>query len=258
MVEKIYDTLKGILYNDLPKDAIGNVVIYDRPVRNWFIGDRDVKPANLSIMIYSANLNIKDIAFGLQEYEYKIIIGVDAGADETELSERIALEGNRLIISALRKHRRMWVVDLCPICSKQSLSPVHFTSAHPTILNSYVSTATTNFQNSWNITHTNAYPAPTLPASGLATEAFYLMYEDVRNNVVVNNLPTAAKNNILSMQKDNVEPIRMLYDCVVSDNKPSDDGRGQALLKTGQITFTAKEVVKQTIYGPDNVPSTAY
>ena len=61
MVEKIYDTLKGILYNDLPKDAIGNVVIYDRPVRNWFIGDRDVKPANLSIMIYSANLNIKDI-----------------------------------------------------------------------------------------------------------------------------------------------------------------------------------------------------
>ena len=55
MVEKIYDTLKGILYNDLPKDAIGNVVIYDRPVRNWFIGDRDVKPANLSIMIYSAN-----------------------------------------------------------------------------------------------------------------------------------------------------------------------------------------------------------
>jgi len=50
----------------------------------------------------------------------------------------------------------------------------------------------------------------------------------------------------------------MLYDCVVSDNKPSDDGRGQALLKTGQITFTAKEVVKQTIYGPDNVPSTAY
>jgi hypothetical protein len=50
--------------------------------------------------------------------------------------------------------------------------------------------------------------------------------------------------------------LELLLTC--TDTKPSDDGRGQALLKNGQITLSAKELVKQTIYGPDNVPTTAF
>ena len=59
-------------------------------------------------------------------------------------------------------------------------------------------------------------------------------------------------------QSDYVDPIRILYDVTCNDIKPSDDGRGQALLKNGTINITAKELVKQTIYGPDNVPTTAF
>ena len=54
MVERIYDTLKGILYNDMPKNAKDQVVIYDRPVLGWYFGDRDVKPSNLSLILFKS------------------------------------------------------------------------------------------------------------------------------------------------------------------------------------------------------------
>jgi hypothetical protein len=71
-------------------------------------------------------------------------------------------------------------------------------------------------------------------------------------------LTATARKNILQMRNDYVDPIRILYDVTCNDIKPSDDGRSQALLKNGTITVTAKELVKQTIYGPDNVPTTAF
>ena len=35
MVERIYDTLKGILFTDLPKNNKDQVVVYDRPILGW-------------------------------------------------------------------------------------------------------------------------------------------------------------------------------------------------------------------------------
>ena len=45
MVERIYDTLKGILYNDLPKNAKDQVVVYDRP---WNCLHQKLKLKNIS------------------------------------------------------------------------------------------------------------------------------------------------------------------------------------------------------------------
>jgi hypothetical protein len=92
MVERIYDTLKGILYNDLPKNAKDQVVVYDRPIIGWYFGDRDVKPSSLSLIFYGTSIPLKDVSLGLQEYEHRITIGVDAGADNVDLSERIIQE----------------------------------------------------------------------------------------------------------------------------------------------------------------------
>ena len=80
MVERIYDTLKGILFTDLPKNNKDQVVVYDRPILGWYFGDRDVKPSNLSIIFYGTSVPLKDVSLGLQEYEHRITIGVDAGA----------------------------------------------------------------------------------------------------------------------------------------------------------------------------------
>ena len=83
------------------------------------------------------------------------------------------------------------------------------------------------------------------------------MYEAVRAGDVVAGLPTAAKKNILRMQSDFVDPVRMLYDVNANDTTPSDDGLGKQLTKVGTITLLAKELIRQTDYGPDNVPTSA-
>ena len=258
MVERIYDTLKGILYNDLPKNAKDQVVVYDRPIIGWYFGDRDVKPSSLSLIFYGTSTPLKDVSLGLQEYEHKITIGVDAGADNVELSERLVLEATRLVLSVLRRHRRMWVLEPCPICGKFMLSPQHYSIDHNAIFSSYSAAAQTNFDNQWAETHDASVSAPTLPSSGLAAESFLRVYEAVGAGTTVSGLNTESRKNIQQMQNDYVDPIRILYDITCSDVKPSDDGRSQALLKNGTITVTAKELVKQTIYGPDNVPTTAF
>jgi hypothetical protein len=257
MIERIYDTLKALVFHELPKNANGFAVVYDRPILGWYFGDRDIKPSNLSVILNNTSTQIKDIAFGVQEFTYSINISIDAGTDQVENSERLVQEANRLILFALRKHRRMWIMELCPICGKLPLTPIHYTTDHNNIFSTYVSTATNNFNTLWSDSHSNAYPSPVLPASGLAVEAFNLVYDAVRNNVNVTNLPTAAKNNIKQLQTDLCEPIRILYDVQITDSKPSEDSRGQALLKSGSLTLTAKEIVKITSFGPDNVPTTA-
>jgi hypothetical protein len=152
----------------------------------------------------------------------------------------------------------MWVVESCPICNKFTLNPQHFTVDHNAIFSSYTSTVTNEFNNLWSDTHNPDIAAPSIPASGLAAEAFIRMYNDVGAGVTVTNLPTTARNNILRMRADNVEPVRMLYDVLCNDIKGSDDATNRQLFRNGTITIRAKELVRQLYFGPDNVPTTAY
>jgi hypothetical protein len=256
MLEKVFDTLQGIIYNDLPKNSASKAVVYDRPIDHWFIGERQIKPGNISITFSGSSSPLKDVTFGFQEFEHSINIEIDAGGDNIDLSERIIQEATRLVLGSVRRHRRMWVLDVCPICTKFALSPQHYILDHNNILASYKASAISDFGTLWNQTHTNA--APSLPDSGLATEAFYRMYEDVRSGIAVTNLSDTAKRNILKMQRDYLEPIRMLYDVTPSSNEFSDNATGNQLYKTGKISITAKELIRLSDYGPDNVPTTAF
>jgi hypothetical protein len=258
MLERVYDTLRGILFYELPKNAKGEAVIFDRPVSGFYIGEAGVKPNAISIVFKGASSPLKDISFGLQEFEHNVSIEISVGADNIETTERVTQEATRIILSILRKHRRIWVVDICPICEKFSLSPAHFTVDHNNILSSYATTVTNEFNNLWAETHPANLAPPTLPDSGKAAEAFIRMYNDVGAGTTVANLPTKARNNILRMQADNVEPVRMLYDVLCNDNKSSDDATGKQLFRSGTITITAKELIRQIYFGPDNVPTTAY
>jgi hypothetical protein len=258
MLERVYDTLRGILFYELPKNAKGEAVIFDRPVSGFYIGEAGVKPNAISIVFKGASSPLKDISFGLQEFEHNVSIEISVGADNIETTERVTQEATRIILSILRKHRRIWVVDICPICEKFSLSPAHFTVDHNDILSSYATTVTNEFNNLWAETHPANLAPPTLPDSGKAAEAFIRMYNDVGAGTTVANLPTKARNNILRMQADNVEPVRMLYDVLCNDNKSSDDATGKQLFRSGTITITAKELIRQIYFGPDTVPTTAY
>jgi hypothetical protein len=258
MLERVYDTLRGILFYELPKNAKGEAVIFDRPVSGFYIGEAGVKPNAISIVLKGASSPLKDISFGLQEFEHNVTIEISVGADNIETTERVTQEATRIILSILRKHRRIWVVDICPICEKFTLSPAHFTVDHNDILSPYATAVTNEFNTLWSETHPANLSAPTLPDSGKAAEAFIRMYNDVGAGTTITNLPTKAKNNILRMQADNVEPVRMLYDVLCNDNKSSDDATGKQLFRNGTIIISAKELVRQIYFGPDNVPTTAY
>ena len=258
MLEKVYDTLRGILYHELPKNAKNQLVIFDRPVTGFYIGEQAVKPNGISFTFKGSSSPLKDIAFGLQEFEHSLTIDISVGADNIETTERVTQEATRIVLSVLRKHRRMWIVDTCPICNKFTLNPQHFTVDHNNIFSTYVTTVTNEFNNLWSDTHDPDISAPSLPASGLAAEAFIRMYNDVGAGVTVTNLGTTARNNILRMRTDNVEPVRMLYDVMCNDIKSSDDATNRQLFRNGTITIRAKELVRQLYFGPDNVPTTAY
>jgi len=126
MVEKIYDTLKAILYTDFPKNYQGYPEIYDRVIQEWFFGDRQILPSPLGVVLRNTSSNIKDIGFGLREIDYSIGITFYSSNDDKETSERVVLEAARVAHSILKNHRSMWICDLCPFCGKLPLSPIHY------------------------------------------------------------------------------------------------------------------------------------
>jgi hypothetical protein len=127
MIEKIYDTIKAILYTDFPKNSQGYPVIYDRVITDWLFGDREITPAPLGVILRNTHSNIKDIGFGLREIEYSIGISFYASGDNKETSERVVQEAARVAHQILKNHRSMWVCDLCPFCGQFPLSPIHYT-----------------------------------------------------------------------------------------------------------------------------------
>ena len=258
MLEKVYDTLRGILFYEFPKNTKNQAVVYDRVVTGFYVGDTGVKPNALSITLKGASSPLKDIALGLQEFEHSITLEINAGADNIETTERLTQEAVRICLNILRKHRRLWVLENCPICGKFALSPQHFTIDHSAIFLPYRNTVNTEFGTLWSETHPASSAAPTVPASGLAAEAFIRLYNDVQSGTAVTGLPTVAATNMRRMQSDLVEPIRILYDVSCNDIKSSDDSVNRQLFRSGTINITAKELVRQSQYGPDNVPTTAF
>ena len=108
MLERVFDTLRGILFYELPKNAKGEAVIFDRPVYGFYIGEAAVRPNGIAIVFKGASSPLKDISFGLQEFEHNLNIEVNVGADNIETTERVTQEATRIILSILRKHRRIW------------------------------------------------------------------------------------------------------------------------------------------------------
>ncbi len=126
MVERIYDTLKAIIYTDFPKNAQGQPVIYDRAIENWYVGDRAIYPSPLGIVFRGSASDIKDIGYGYREVDYSIKVTLYSSNDDQTTSERVIQESARILHAVLKNHRTMWICDLCPFCQKLPLSPIHY------------------------------------------------------------------------------------------------------------------------------------
>jgi hypothetical protein len=79
-----------------------------------------------------------------------------------------------------------------------------------------------------------------------------MLWDDVANNIIPTSLSSTVKNNIISYQKDKVRPIRLMYNCEVTDISEVAD-LDKSIMLGREFKFTANELVKIRSFGPDNV-----
>lgn len=259
MLEDVYETIRGILFDKWPKNNQSLPAIYDLAIKKWHLGDFTLVGTDTpAIVIKGVSTPSTDEVYGSLEYQHKIEIEVYVQGSSREASERFAQEAARLLDGILRNHRRMWVVGICPICGKSTLSPKHFTDNHNDILSTYVTAAQSDFNNVWNLTHTST--SPTLADAPLAAAAFLEMYDSVidMSTPVIPNLSNEARQRILSYKSKQRRPVRLLYNVVMGEIKTSNGGENQKLLYTTSVSLSASELVRVSEYGPDNVSTNTW
>lgn len=255
MLEQVYDTLRAIIFNELPKNANGDCVVYDRVVQLFLFGDQQPIPNTPAIVIRGSTSKPEKIAQNLNKLTHTITIQTFSQNDNKEISERVSQEMAREIFTVLLSHRRIWVLVKCPICNVKIMSPLHFTIVHESLFAPYVETVTTDLTNTWLETHPSYESIPSFIDSGIARAAYDLLNVDVSNNVTVSGLTPDALARIIYYENDKRQVVRLLYNANMTEVKPSDDGMGQQILHSAQFSLMLEELVQQPAYGPDNVPT---
>jgi len=251
MQQNIYETFQAILFSEMPKNTSGNVVIFDREIKGWNIGDRKLKPALPAISIFGTSMTKKEIATLTYEIEHVITIKLETADDDQTITAAVLQEFARLVNEIFASHRQIWVMTPCPFCLNRTLSPEHFILEHNNIFSSYVTTAVTNAQTIWDETHVD--PMPTLKNSRKAIMAFDLLYSDAVNNNPIEFITAEQKRNLDFVIATKMKPIRLLYDVKISDLKPTDNAIDKQTFHIGEVTIHALEVTKIQASGPDNV-----
>lgn len=256
MQQNIYETFQAILFSEMPKNAAGNVIIFDREIKGWNIGDRKLKPALPAISIFGQTLNQKEVATLTYEIEHSITLKLELAQDDQTTTAAILQEFERLIFEIFAKRRQVWVMTQCPFCMKKALSPEHFIIEHNNIFAPFVTTAVANAEAIWDQTHTAAMPA--LANSRKAVMAFELLYQDFINNRPIQNLTAEQSRNMDFVYSTKMKPIRLLYDVKIADIKITDNGIDKQTFHIGEINLRANEVSKLIASGPDNVSTESW
>lgn len=245
-------------------------VVYDEYIKKWYIGDRTIINEIPSIVIYGKQTQIKKISMGMYELTWEITISGWNQATDREKSERKISELSRLIFECLLPHRILYVNYICPICSKKFLSPLHYSLSHPSIMSTYLTAAQSNLDSIWNNNHLVSTSPPTWTSSGLAVEAFNLLYTDIVSNINTygvsgslsyspnNGIGSTANNNFNTMYSNKVRPIRLLYNVELSGITPIIQENEKQFLSGGEFTLKANELIPITAFGPDNISTSAY
>lgn len=256
MQQSIYETFQAILFLEMPKNDAGNIIVFDREIKGWSLGDRRLKPATPAIVIYGQSFNKKEIATLTYEIEHTITIKLETGNDDQTVSAALLQEFERLVHEVFATHRQVWVIDKCPICMKKTLSPQHFLIEHSDIFQSYADTAVANLEALWAETHSTTMP--TILDSRKASLAFDGVFEDIKNDRPIPRLNAESKRAFDFMVKNKMKPIRLLYDVKISDIKPTDNGIDKQTYHIGEISIHAMEVARISASGPDAVSTEAW
>ena len=256
MQQNIYETFQALLFLEMPKNESGNIVIFDREIKNWNLGDRKLKPALPAITIFGQSINKKEIASLTYEVEHVITLKLEVAQDDQTISAAVLQEFTRLVNEVFNSHRQIWILSQCPFCLKKTLSPEHFSLEHFDIFEDYITTAVSNAGSIWSETHTSSMPE--LSNSRKAIMAFDLILNDLISNKAVNNLTAEQKRNLDFVISTKMKPIRLLYDVKISDIKPTDNAIDKQTFHIGEITVHAMELTKIAASGPNSVSTDAW
>lgn len=345
MTERIYDALKAVLYIEFPKNNQGMPVIYDRVVKNWFTGDRQVVPDDVSIIFKASSVSESDDFYGYRKLEYNFSILLQSAGSDQITTLRLATEGARIIRNVLTNHKRIWVMDLCPICGKLPTSPEHYfsDSTHNIIFGTYglgsgpagiANDVYNDFITTWLRTHPSGNTPGTVTAiqiltsgsnyvsapvvtigtggngssgavasasitsgsvdsitmieygtqytyapsvtfiggggnsataraiisapspAGIAAAAFNRVYKNYANGIIPTSLSVIQKNRFNDLLRDQVLPIREIFDVQINSVTPTNEAIGDAFISTSTIDIKCKELLPITRFGPSISGST--
>lgn len=256
MQQNILETFQAILFSEMPKNKSGNIIVFDREIKGWNLGDRKLKPATPSISIFGKAISNKEIATFTYEIEHSVTIKLETGNDTQTISAAILQEFERLVNEIFLSRRQIWVMTACPFCMKRTLSPEHFINEHNDIFSDFVSTATTNVENVWNQTHATSMPP--LKNSRKALMALDLILDNIRNNKPVKNINDEQKRALEFILSTKMRPVRLLYDVKISDITPTDNAIDKQTFHTGEISLKALEIQTIPSSGPDNVSTDSW
>jgi len=261
MLEAIYDTIRAIIWEEFPSDISGAPIIWDQPIKKWLYGDRTLIEETPSVLFSGRTIDHKRITNGINELTYQISVsGWDRGS-RIEVSERRSLELTRLLYEAILPHSIIWVMTPCPICLKKVLTPSHFYYSHgpgaigsSNVMSEEFNQAKEHFDSLWSESHNSS--APNWILSGLSTEAFNILY----NNIITNgsHVGIADTSAFTAIDKNKMRPIRLLYEVVYTSINPVAIERESEIFKGGEFTISAKELIRIPEFGPDNVKMNAY
>lgn len=134
-----------------------------------------------------------------------------------------------------------------------------YTQGHLNQFRPYLNNIINDFHTYWYLTNTSAPPMPSL--EGLAAQSLINMIYDIDGTTGTNvgvaltsYFPGMGLTNLRSLANDKSSGIIILYDVNASDITPSNEEKEQSLLKMATFNLTAKELISQPIFGPNNVP----
>ena len=97
MQQNTLETFQAILFSEMPKNKSGNIIVFDREIKGWNLGDRKLKPATPAITIFGKSINRKEVATLTYELEHTITVKLETGNDAQTISAAVLQEFERLV-----------------------------------------------------------------------------------------------------------------------------------------------------------------
>lgn len=267
-MEQILKTIREIARAGLPKNALGQPVVFDTPIMSWFHGDRQVISINeLPAITFDSESRATEYGtLRAREHTWNLTVNCYVRLDDTEFTLTMLHEITRLIDEALREHSMIWVFEPCLFDMEDFSNPLHL-AVHDE-LGPYKAAAEASFLAKWNATHQTQGTGPVAAAPTMAiANAYAVAYHNFYLQGILPEGGTYTYQNaagythyetpagrLETLRRDLVRPVRLISFTRVENIEygvvPKMDN---SFLRASQLKISAREIDPVFSFGPNNV-----